>query len=152
MKTSVQIEKIIYRDLTLINELVLLWDKSVRASHDFLSEAAILSLKPYVKEGLAEIENLIVVKIDNVIVGFMGIFADKIEMLFILPQYFRKGLGKKLIVYGMTEYGVRYVDVNEQNPQAKVFYEQVGFSVYQREPFDEQGNPFPILKMKLKSS
>jgi putative acetyltransferase len=39
--------------------------------------------------------------------------------------------------------------VNEQNPQAKGFYEHLGFQVYKRADIDEQGNPYPILYMKL---
>lgn len=48
----------------------------------------------------------------------------------------------------ISQYGVRYVDVNEQNPQAIGFYEHIGFEVFERTEFDEQDNPFPILKMK----
>jgi putative acetyltransferase len=39
--------------------------------------------------------------------------------------------------------------VNEQNPQAKGFYEHMGFQVYKRTDTDEQGNPYPILYMRL---
>lgn len=42
----------------------------------------------------------------------------------------------------------KYV-VNEQNPNAKEFYEHLGFEVYRRSEIDEQGNPYPILYMKL---
>lgn len=42
------------------------------------------------------------------------------------------------------------MDVNEQNPQAVGFYKHMGFDTFKRSEFDEQGNPFPILHMKLK--
>lgn len=41
------------------------------------------------------------------------------------------------------------VTVNEQNPQAVGFYEHLGFVTYQRTDHDEQGNPYPLLYMKL---
>ena len=44
--------------------------------------------------------------------------------------------------------GVRYVDVNEQNHKAEGFYRHLGFQTFERTETDEQGNPFPILKMK----
>ncbi|MDO5394203.1 MAG: GNAT family N-acetyltransferase, partial [Mycoplasmatota bacterium] len=47
------------------------------------------------------------------------------------------------------KYGINEVAVNEQNPMAKGFYEHVGFRVYKRTELDEQGDPFPILYMKL---
>lgn len=39
--------------------------------------------------------------------------------------------------------------VNEQNPLAKGFYQHMGFEVYKRTKCDEQGNPYPLLYMKL---
>lgn len=39
--------------------------------------------------------------------------------------------------------------VNEQNPQAKGFYEHMGFRVYKRIDLDEQGNPYPLLYIGL---
>ena len=38
---------------------------------------------------------------------------------------------------------------NEQNPQVKGFYERMGFRVFKRTDCDEQGNPYPLLYMKL---
>ena len=38
--------------------------------------------------------------------------------------------------------------VNEQNPLAKGFYEHMGFHVYKRTDYDEQGNPYPLLYMR----
>ena len=43
---------------------------------------------------------------------------------------------------------VEYVDVNEQNPDAVKFYERMGFRTFHRDATDDQGNPFPILRMK----
>ena len=42
------------------------------------------------------------------------------------------------------------VDVNEQNPEAVKFYEAMGFVVAERSPLDDQGRPFPLLRMKEK--
>lgn len=80
--------------------------------------------------------------------GFMGISDRNLEMLFIANEQRGKGLGKKLLAYGMENYAVNELGVNEQNPQAKGFYEHMGFEVYKRSELDEQGNPYPILYMK----
>jgi putative acetyltransferase len=34
--------------------------------------------------------------------------------------------------------------------KVEIFYKRFGFEVIDRTEFDEQGNPFPILKMRLK--
>lgn len=79
----------------------------------------------------------------------MGIESEILEMLFITPEERGKGLGRQLIQFGMEHYPMRKVTVNEQNPQAKGFYEHMGFQTYKRTDFDEQGNPYPLLYMSL---
>ena len=79
----------------------------------------------------------------------MGIEDGVLEMLFLSPKERGKGLGKRLLQSGIINYGVKQLAVNEQNPQAKGFYEHMGFQVYKRTDFDEQGNPYPLLYMKL---
>ena len=59
-----------------------------------------------------------------------------------------KVLGKLLLNHGIEKYGVNEVTVNEQNPQARGFYEHMGFETYKRTDLDEQGNPYPLLYMK----
>lgn len=51
--------------------------------------------------------------------------------------------------YGIKKYKVNELAVNEQNPNAKAFYEHLGFKVYKRSETDEQGNSYQILYMKL---
>lgn len=136
------------RTHTLIEELITLWEASVRATHHFLTEDDIQKLIPFVKTGLSGVEILAVTYDNHKPVAFMGIDADKIEMLFVSPDRFGKGIGKKLAELGIAQYEVRYVDVNEQNPQAAGFYRHIG-EVFERTESDEQGNPFPILKMRL---
>ena len=79
----------------------------------------------------------------------MGIEGTKLEMLFIKNSERGKGLGKRLLNYGIEKYDVNELTVNEQNPNAKGFYEHMGFKTYKRTEFDEQGNPYPILYMRL---
>ena len=71
-----------------------------------------------------------------------------LEMLFILPEERRKGIGSALLKYGIEKYGIDELSVNEQNTQAKLFYEAMGFVTYKRTELDERGNPFPILYIK----
>lgn len=79
----------------------------------------------------------------------MGIEDTKLEMLFIKNSERGKGLGKQLLNYGIENYNVNRLVVNEQNPNTKGFYEYMGFKTYKRNKLDEQGNPYPILYMRL---
>ena len=134
----------------LTHTLVDLWNVSVRATHHFLTEEDILRLTPFVYEAIRGITTLIVSYQDNQPLGFIGIEGEKIEMLFVDPAQIGKGIGKQLIRKAIENYHIRYVDVNEQNPQAAGFYRHLGFQVFEQTETDEQGNPFPILKMELK--
>jgi putative acetyltransferase len=70
-------------------------------------------------------------------------------MLFIKNSERGKGLGKKLLNYGIEKYNINELTVNEQNLNAKGFYEYMGFQTYKRTEVDEQGKPYPILYMRL---
>ena len=127
------------------------WESSVRATHDFLNEEDIASLKPYVIEGTKYVTHLLCVRNEKgIIKAFMGVHDFKIEMLFISDEYRGNGVGKRLVKYAIENLNINYVDVNEQNPQAVGFYIHMGFKIFEKSKFDEQGNPFPILHMKLK--
>ena len=82
-------------------------------------------------------------------IAFMGIESEKLEMLFITNNERGKCLGKQLLNYGIENYNVNELIVNEQNPKAKEFYEHMGFKTYKRSEIDEQGNAYPILYMRL---
>ncbi len=79
----------------------------------------------------------------------MGIEGQKLEMLFVTAEKRGKGIGKKLIEYGIKNFSINELTVNKQNPQAKGFYEHLGFQVYKKSETDEQGKPYPILYMRL---
>ena len=78
----------------------------------------------------------------------MGTENSRLEMLFLSPEERGKGIGKQLLQYGIQNYGICEVTVNEQNPQAVGFYEHMGFETYKRTDLDEEGNPYPLLYMK----
>ncbi len=69
-------------------------------------------------------------------------------MLFLAPEARGQGLGRQLLEYGIQTFGVPQLGVNEQNPQARGFYEHMGFAVCGRTETDGMGNPFPILRME----
>ena len=134
----------------LINQLVDVWAASVRATHTFLSPAEIRAIQPYVPQALGGVEHLLTAENeDGQPVGFMGIETHRLEMLFLSPDVRGQGLGKRLLQYGIAHYGVETLTVNEQNPQAVGFYEHLGFQLERRTDCDEQGNPYPLLYLRL---
>lgn len=138
------------RGLLLINQLLEVWEDSVKATHLFLPNDEIKNIKEYVPQAILEVSHLVIVENENhQPIAFMGIEGTKLEMLFVKNSERGKGIGKQLLNYGIENYNVNELTVNEQNPNAKGFYEYMGFRAYKRTELDEQGNPYPILYMRL---
>ncbi|MCY9806085.1 GNAT family N-acetyltransferase [Lentilactobacillus senioris] len=133
----------------MIQQLLAVWESSVKATHFFLAENEIADIKRYVPQALAEVHRLIIIENKTHIpVGFLGVNNQHLEMLFVADEERGKGYGKKLLSYGIENYSINDLAVNEQNPLAEGFYEQLGFKTYKRTNHDEQGNPYPLLYMK----
>ncbi|WP_102048825.1 GNAT family N-acetyltransferase [Pygmaiobacter massiliensis] len=145
-----KIVKVENRSQVLIAQLEKVWKGSVKETHLFLSDEEIEDIQKYIPQALAEIPHLIIAQNEkDTPVAFMGIDEKKLEMLFVAPNERGLGLGRRLLEYGIREYQVNELGVNEQNPQAQDFYEHMGFKVYKRTETDEQGMPYPILYMRL---
>jgi putative acetyltransferase len=126
------------------------WEESVRATHHFLTEADIQGLRPLVAEAFRQPIALAAVRDEaGQVAGFLGVADGKIEMLFIHPSFRGGGAGRRLVHHAVHTLGATMVDVNEQNGQAVGFYLRMGFAVEGRSELDGQGNPFPLLHMRL---
>ena len=133
----------------LIEKLLCVWENSVKATHLFLSDNEINNIKRYVPQALNDVPVLVVAENEKgEPIGFMGVSGQMLEMLFIANENRGQGIGKQLLQYGVKNYAVNELTVNEQNPLAKGFYEHMGFKVYKRTELDELGNPYPLLYMK----
>jgi putative acetyltransferase len=128
--------------------LLAIWLRSVRISHTFLTEADIQALYPLVRDAALPALELYVLECDGAAIGFMGLDGAKVEAMFLLPEFCRRGGGRMLIEYARRLKGLLSVDVNEQNPEAVRFYKAVGFRVVGRSNVDSAGRPFPLLHMR----
>ena len=129
-------------------ELVEIWERSVRASHGFLDENAIMDIKQALIPDYFPNVSLYVAYDQDRTVGFMGLCDNRIEMLFIDGDQRGRGYGTALITFA-TGLGATEVDVNEQNPEALKFYRANGFYIKGRSETDEAGRPYPILHLSL---
>jgi putative acetyltransferase len=145
--TSELVSPVQVKDFPRILEV---WEASVRATHDFISEADIQFFKPLVQGVLPQMPVLTCVR-DNQrqVIGFLGLEGEKVEMLFIDPQWRNQGIGRRLLRQAIQVHGAKTLDVNEQNPQAVGFYLNLGFEVVGRSETDGIGKPFPLLHMRL---
>jgi len=132
-------------------ELLVLWERAVRATHLFLSDGDVLALRPLVAEELASraLDWWALALPSHEPIAFLGLTEGTIEALFVDPDYHRKGVGEALIEHAQRlNPGSLAVDVNEQNPGALRFYRALGFTTEGRSDLDGGGRPFPILHLR----
>lgn len=138
------------RDDSLIRELTALWRASVEATHDFLGPADVERIAEYVPDALREVPLLAVARdASGGALGFAGADGRRLEMLFVASEARGRGVGTALLAHAVLTWGTRLVDVNEQNPAARSFYEHRGFRVIDRSELDAQGDPYPLLHLEL---
>lgn len=144
-----EITEVPQRSPELLAQLTAVWEDSVRATHFFLSEEDIQAIAREVPGALAAVPHLAIITADGMPAGFLGVEGQRLEMLFLSPAHRGQQLGRRLVEWGLRQYGIREVCVNEQNPQALGFYTHMGFRVCKRTDLDEQGRPFPLLYLRL---
>ena len=149
MSENITLRQVDERTSELVEQLVGVWERSVRATHTFLSEEEIAEIKLFVPQALAGVKTLVVAEKNDMPVGFMGAQDGRLDMLFLDPGVRGLGLGRQLLEHGIERLGVTELTVNEQNPQAVGFYEHMGFATYRRTELDEEGRPYPLLYMRL---
>lgn len=125
-----------------------IWERSVRATHTFLTDETIDEIKEALIPEYFPNVRLYAIDTDGSMAGFMGLSDDKIEMLFIDADRRGLGYGSMLIDHAIS-LGYTTVDVNEQNPFALKFYRAKGFHIVSRDDMDEAGRPYPIIHLSL---
>jgi len=132
------------------DDLIFVWERSVRATHTFLNKDDITYYKSIV-DGIDfnKFQVYCALADGGELMGFIGVADEKIEMLFLHPSYIGQGIGGSLMDYALNNLGATQVDVNEGNRYAVEFYKRYGFEVYDRTEKDSEGKDYPILKMKL---
>ena len=95
------------RSPEILERLLVVWGESVRATHGFLSEE-------YVPQALEQVEHLAVAETaSGKLAGFLGAEKDRLEMLFLVHSERGKGLGRQFLQYGMEQYQIQELTVNE---------------------------------------
>lgn len=82
-----KIEKLQSLSDEILDELLIVWEKSVRSSHHFLKEEDIEYFKPLVRDQYFLAVKLFVIRNENGrIAAFMGLSDNMLEMLFVRPK------------------------------------------------------------------
>jgi putative acetyltransferase len=128
------------------------WRRAARATHHFVSPEDLDAFEPLVRDYLiSDSEFWVVCDASELVMGFMGLSGNRLESLFLAPDFHRLGAGRRLVRHAHALRGELTVDVNEQNEAACRFYEACGFAVEGRSELDDNGRPYPLLHMRMRS-
>lgn len=130
-------------------QLLQVWENSVLATHYFLKPEDFNEIKLMLVDFDFNQIDVFCLFENQIMIGFIGVYDAKIEMLFLDPNHINKGLGLMLMNYVITNFNIAFVDVNEQNFKALEFYQKIGFEIFDRSEKDDMGKNYPILKMKF---
>ncbi|RCX23727.1 putative acetyltransferase [Fontibacillus phaseoli] len=136
------------------DKLVRIWYEAVRRTHYFLKEEDFEFFHQFVKGGALRTSELWVeMNAGDEVIGFMGLEGSKIATLFVDPDHFGKGVGRRFIRHAEILKGSHLqVDVNEQNEGALQFYLRCGFVPIGRSERDDSGKLYPLVHLEMNPS
>ncbi len=125
-----------------------IWRTAVAATHHFLSREDFRQISGLVRNAYLPTADLVVaVDANDLAHGFLGGLGDHIDALFVHADSRSKGIGTLLVKQFLDGRNIVTVDVNEQNNSGRGFYERLGFEVFDRSDADDDGRPYPLLKL-----
>ena len=126
-----------------------IWRGAVEATHAFLTPADMDWYQNIVTTYIPRMRDLRVGETNiGTVVGFIAQDEGDIHMLFVDPLHQGRGIGTQLLEHVGALFVVLNVDVNEQNPAGRRFYQARGFTQVGRSELDGEGRNFPILHLR----
>lgn len=131
-----------------IKRLLDVWERSVRTTQLFLLYLGIKAILAYMPLALKSALRFVIAEEEaKRLWSLMSIDDHKLMMLFVVADERGKGVGSKLLEYGIAAHAISEFTVNGQSPQAIGPYKHRGLTVRSRSDIDEQGDPYLVLLM-----
>ena len=129
-------------------EMVDVWEAAVGATHTFMTARHIKQYQAYLPATLQQATWLAGIRTPHgSLLGFAGGYARHLTLLFVQPNWQRRGIGTRLLAHAVQRRGVRLLAVHEANTHALTFYLKHGFVVQRRSELDSLGESFPVLHL-----
>lgn len=135
--------------LTEAPAIIKIWQRSVDATHDFLTAHDRQEIEKEVVAFFSQTPVWVAADQEDHPLGFMFLHDGHLEALFVDASARGLGVGKALLLHALALHPDLSVDVNEQNQQAIEFYQHMGFQVSGRSGLDNQGRPYPLLHLSM---
>jgi putative acetyltransferase len=127
------------------------WRRAVDATHHFLTPEDRRAIDAEVAAFLPGAPLDLAVDDTGRVIAFMLLEGNRMEALFVDPDYHRRGVGRMLVEEALRRHPDLATDVSEQNVAALGFYERLGFARRGRSAVDGQGRPYPLIHLRYAS-
>ncbi|WP_313612552.1 GNAT family N-acetyltransferase [Agrobacterium sp.] len=124
-----------------------LWFNASLAAHAFLGEQRLRQQQQLVETIYLPKAETWVACMGEHPVGFIGLIDHFIGGLFVSPSQQGKGIGRALLSHALALKGELSLDVYADNHGAHLFYLREGFREISRNSVDDEGLPFPTIRM-----
>jgi len=125
-----------------------IWYEASVQAHAFLGEERLSQQRALVQATYLPQAETWVACVDDTPVGFIGLIDDYVGGLFVSPAYQGKGIGAALLAHAFGLKGNLSLTVYAENRAAHRFYHHHGFHDVSRHSVDDEGLPFPIIRMR----
>lgn len=130
-----------------------IWYDAFCVSHNFIAPKDVADIKHMVRKDYLPGKSFwVAVDRDDCAVGFMRLDGSHVDSLFVHPEMQKQGIGRELLSHAYSLSDELSVEVNEQNLEARRFYEHMGFVKVGWTATDAGGRPYPLLMMHLRNS
>ena len=85
---------------------------------------------------------------DGVVKGFLKIYGQEIQKLFVEPVLQGQGIGKKLLDFAVYNHGAEFLWALEKNKRAISFYQRSGFVLTDNKKLEEDTEEYLVFMKK----
>ncbi len=126
-----------------------IWRRGSEVGHPFIDASALDADAALVRERYMPAAAIRVAEAEGRQVGFIALLGSFIGGLFVDPAAHGRGIGRLLVLDALAKQPCLDVEVYETNVGARAFYARLGFRETGRRETDDQGRPWPLLRLRL---
>jgi len=123
------------------------WRVATELAHPFLNKDFLDSEAIALRDIYLPATETWVTEIDENVIGFIAMMGNEIAGLFLIPSFHGQGFGRAMVDKAFKEKGSLTVEVFEQNPIGRRFYDAYGFQKFGEYAFEQTGDT--VLQMQL---
>lgn len=124
-----------------LKQLLSAWENASRLAHPFMDESFFDQERHNIPNMyLPNADTWVAVNNEDNLAGFIALIGNEVGGFFVDPSQHNKGFGKSLMEKAQELHGDLVVDVFQENPIGRRFYEHYGFKLIEEKVWQNTGD------------